>query len=200
MIADQWVETVIDEEIRASVEVRERLLEGDAIDRVALVAAVITHACANGKKVLIFGNGGSAADAQHIAAEFLGRFRRDRRPLPALALSADIASITAVGNDYTFQDVFKRQIEAHGAPGDVAIALSTSGKSENVIRGIQAATAKGMTTVGLSGEGGALRWEVQHPLCIPAADTARIQEGYMLLCHIICEIVERTLFDSGESL
>lgn len=200
MIADRWVETVIDEEIRASVEVRERLLEGDAVDRVALVAATVAHACANGKKVLIFGNGGSAADAQHIAAEFLGRFRRDRRPLPALALSADIASITAVGNDYTFDDVFKRQIEAHGAPGDVAIALSTSGMSENVIRGVQAATAKGMTTVGLSGEGGTLRWDVEYPLCIPAADTARIQEGYMLLCHIICEIVERTLFDPGESL
>src|SRR5947209_9724029 len=136
MIADQWVETVIDEEIRASIEVRERLLESAMIDRVALVAAVVTRACATGKKVLVFGNGGSAADAQHIAAEFLGRFRRDRRPLPALALSADIASITAVGNDYTFHDVFQRQIQAHGGPGDVAIALSTSGKSENVIRGV----------------------------------------------------------------
>lgn len=195
MIADQWIETSIGDEIRASIEVRQRLLDGDALERIGLVATLVTDACARGRKVLVFGNGGSAADAQHVAAEFLGRFRRDRRPLPALALSADIASITAVGNDYTFDEVFERQIEAHGVEGDVAIGLSTSGASENVIRGVRMARSKGMLTVGLSGDRGRLRDEVEYPLCVPAYDTARIQEGYMLICHIMCEVVERTLFE-----
>jgi D-sedoheptulose 7-phosphate isomerase len=195
-VADQWVDAAVREELQASVEVRQRLLEGDAVLRIGLVADAVSRACAAGGKVLVFGNGGSAADAQHVAAEFVGRFRRDRRPLPALALSADIASITAVGNDYAFKDVFQRQVEAHGVAGDVAIGLSTSGASENVIRGIRAARSKGLTTIGLSGNRGPLRHEAEHALCVPATDTARIQEAYMLICHIMCEIVERTLFES----
>ena len=194
-MADRWIETTIRDEIQESIDVRQRLLEVDTIKRIGVVAEVISRACANGGKVLVFGNGGSAADAQHIAAEFLGRFRRDRRPLPALALSADIASITAVGNDYTFADVFERQVRAHGVEGDVAIGFSTSGASENVLRGIRAASNKGLTTVGLSGERGQLREEVEHALCVPTRDTARIQEAYMLICHIMCEVVERTLFE-----
>jgi D-sedoheptulose 7-phosphate isomerase len=194
-VADQAAEAVIRQEIRDSVELRQRLLEGDSVQRLGDVADLVIHACGNGGKVLVFGNGGSAADAQHVAAEFLGRFRRDRRPLPALALSADIASITAVGNDYAFEDVFERQVEAHGLAGDIAIGLSTSGASENVIRGIRAARRKGMTTVAFSGDGGRLREEVEYALVIPAKDTARIQEAYMLLCHILCELVERKLFE-----
>jgi D-sedoheptulose 7-phosphate isomerase len=194
-VAEQWVEAAVHEEIRASIDVRQQLLDDDSVARIALVARVVSQACANGGKVLVFGNGGSAADALHIAAEFVGRFRRDRRPLPALALPADLASITAVGNDYAFEQVFERQVEAHGVSGDVAIGLSTSGASENVIRGIRAAKRNGLTTVGLSGNRGQLREEVEHPLCIPATDTARIQEAYMLICHIVCEIVERTLFE-----
>lgn len=194
-MAEPWIETTIRDEIQDSIDVRQRLLEADTVKRIGVVADVVSRACANGGKVLVFGNGGSAADAQHIAAEFLGRFRRDRRPLPALALSADIASITAVGNDYTFADVFERQVRAHGAEGDIAIGFSTSGASENVLRGIRAARSKGLTTVGLSGDRGQLKQEVEHPLCVPTADTARIQEGYMLICHIMCEVVERTLFE-----
>jgi D-sedoheptulose 7-phosphate isomerase len=196
-VSDRWIESAIRDEIRTSIEVRQELLEGDAVERIAHVAEVLSAACANGGKVLVFGNGGSAADAQHIAAEFVGRFRRDRRPLPALALSADIASITAVGNDYAFEAVFERQVEAHGVAGDVAIGLSTSGASENVIRGIRAAKRRGLTTVGVSGEAGSLRNEVEYALCIPATDTARIQEAYMLVCHMLCEVVERTLFGSA---
>jgi D-sedoheptulose 7-phosphate isomerase len=193
---DLWAtEAAIRDEIVESVAVRKRLLEGDAVQRIGAVAALMSRACSTGRKVLVFGNGGSAADAQHVAAEFLGRFRRDRRPLPALALTADVASITAVGNDYAFENVFERQVEAHGVAGDVAIGLSTSGASENVIRGIRAAKRSGLTTVGLSGERGPLREEVDHPLCVPATDTARIQEGYMLICHILCELVERSLFE-----
>jgi D-sedoheptulose 7-phosphate isomerase len=189
------VEEAVREEIRASIELRERLLDSEVVDAIARVADVVSRAYGNGNKLVVFGNGGSAADAQHVAAEFLGRFRRDRRPLPALALSADIASITAVGNDYEFEQVFERQINAHGVAGDVAIGLSTSGRSENVIRAVQAARNQRMTTVGLSGEAGQLRHEVDYALCVPSVDTARIQEAYMLICHIICELVESALFE-----
>jgi D-sedoheptulose 7-phosphate isomerase len=194
-VSTDWVQGVIRGEIEASVRLREQLLSSDAIHRIEFVCQVLSRSCGNGGKVIVFGNGGSAADAQHLAAEFVGRFRRDRQPLPALALSADIASITAVGNDYAFDHVFERQVVAHGVAGDVAIGLSTSGNSENVLRGIRAARRNGLITVGLSGESGQLREEVDHALCIPATDTARIQEAYMLICHIMCEIVERTLFE-----
>lgn len=192
---EQRPDSTITEEIRASIELRQQLLQSDTIERIGVISALITHAYERGGKVLIFGNGGSAADAQHVAAEFLGRFRRNRPPLSALALSADIASITAIGNDYAFDQVFERQVEAHGAAGDVAIGLSTSGASENVIRGIRAAKRKGLTTVGLSGDGGQLRHEVEYAVSIPATDTARIQEAYMLICHILAELVERSLFE-----
>ena len=199
-MCDHTVEAAIRDEIRASIEIRERMLDDDSVPRICLVADVVSACCSRGGKVLVFGNGGSAADAQHVAAEFLGRFRRDRRPLAALALSADIASITAVGNDYAYAEVFERQVEAHGCDGDVAIGLSTSGESENVVRAVRAARRKGLITVGFSGEGGRLRHEVDHAFCVPSTDTARIQEAYMLMCHLLCEVVERTLFEPASAL
>lgn len=199
-MADQLVQAAIREEIQDSIDLRVSLLETGIVEKVESIAGLISAGCAAGGKVLVFGNGGSAADAQHVAAEFVGRFRRNRRPLPALALSADIASVTAVGNDYDFAQVFERQVMAHGRSGDVAIGLSTSGNSENVIRAIRAARRQGLTTVGISGERGRLKDEAEHAICLPSPDTARVQEGYMLICHIVCEIVERTLFETDGTI
>lgn len=144
-----------------------------------------------GGKVLAFGNGGSAADAQHLAGELVGRFRRDRAALAALALTTDPSVITAVGNDMGYEAVFRRQVEAHGRPGDVAVAISTSGRSPNVVEAVRLARSLGMVTVGLTGRGGGqLAGLVDHLLDVPHADTARIQEVHGLVVHVLCEIVE----------
>jgi D-sedoheptulose 7-phosphate isomerase len=148
-----------------------------------------------GNKVLLFGNGGSAADAQHIAAEFVGRFAFERRALPALALSVNTSCVTAIGNDYGFDLVFSRQIEALGREGDVAIGISTSGNSQNVLQGLSAARKLGLSTVALTGcNGGKLKSAVDHCICAPSNETPRIQECHLLIGHIICELVERTIF------
>ncbi len=179
-----------------SVSTKQSLLESEVLDGVARVATVIVDAYRRGSKVVVFGNGGSAADAQHVAAELLGRFRLERRALPALALTENAPSLTAVANDYAFTHVFARQIEGLGQPGDVAIGISTSGASANVVSGLEAAKTKGMTTIALTGAGGGRLKEVaDHCLCAPASETARVQEEQVMLYHVICEIVERELFD-----
>jgi D-sedoheptulose 7-phosphate isomerase len=143
-------------------------------------------------KVLLCGNGGSAADSQHIAAEFVGRFKLERRGLPAIALSTDTSILTAIGNDYSIDRIFSRQIEALAQPGDIVIGLSTSGKSPNVVEAIKKATESGCLCIGfLGGSGGTLKDIVDIPLVIPSNDTPRIQECHILLGHIICDIVER---------
>ncbi len=148
-----------------------------------------------GGKILLFGNGGSAADAQHIAAEFVGRFIRERIPLPAIALTTDTSILTAIANDYGFEQVFARQVEALGKPGDVAIAISTSGNSPNVLEGVRAANAQGLTSVGLAGgDGGRLAGIVDVSIVVPSTNTARIQECHITIGHLFCEIVERLLF------
>jgi D-sedoheptulose 7-phosphate isomerase len=144
-----------------------------------------------GGRVLAFGNGGSAADAQHFVAELVGRMRRERAGLSAIALTTDPSIVTAVGNDMGFGAVFARQVEAHGRPGDVALGISTSGRSPNVVEGLRTARARGLLTVGLTGNGGgALAGLVDHLIDVPHPDTQRIQEVHSMVLHVLCEVVE----------
>ncbi len=144
-----------------------------------------------GGRVLAFGNGGSAADAQHLVAELVGRMRRTRAALSAIALTTDPSIVTAVGNDMGFAAVFGRQVEAHGRPGDVAVGISTSGRSPNVIEGLRAARARGLLTVGLTGNGGGdLAGIVDHLIDVPHPDAQRIQEVHAMVLHVLCEVVE----------
>lgn len=184
---------LIQNNIQASIKVKEGLLNNT--DIISKVAKVIINAYRDAKKVILFGNGGSAADAQHIAAELVGKYYKDRRPLPAEALTVNTSSLTAIGNDYGFERIFARQVEALGNPGDVAIGISTSGNSLNVIGGIRAAKNRGMITIGLTGlDGGRLKNEVDYCICVPSKDTPRIQEAHILIGHIWCELIERALF------
>ena len=188
--------------IGASIAVKQQLLaDHDLIAMVSRVTGVLIDALRAANKVVLFGNGGSAADAQHIAAEFVGRFAFDRPALPALALSVNTSCVTAIGNDYGFDLVFSRQIEALGRRGDVAIGISTSGKSANVLRGMATAKKIGLHTVGLAGSGGgALAGAVDHCICAPSSETPRIQECHILIGHIISELVEQTIFHEESSL
>ena len=160
-------------------------------DRIVQVANLVATAFREGHKVLLFGNGGSATDAAHIAAEFVGRYHRERAPLPAIALATDIAAITCIANDYGYDELFARQIRAHGQKGDIAIAISTSGNSPNVLKGVEAARAVGLTTIAWTGgSGGKLAGMVDHPFVVPSKVTARIQESHITLGHVLCELVE----------
>ena len=166
-----------------------------AAGSIAAAAELISAALRGGSKLLAFGNGGSASDAQHLAAELAGRYDRERPALPALALTANSSDLTAIGNDYGFEQVFARLIEAHGRPGDVAIAISTSGNSENVLRGVAAARARGMRCIGLTGKGGGkLASRVEIAVVVPSDTTARIQEAHGTIVHVLCELVEEALF------
>ena len=182
--------------IEASLTVKQRLLaSAEVVSTIATVCEVVAGALEDGCKLLLFGNGGSAADAQHIAAELVGRFAFDRPALPALALSVNTSCVTAIGNDYGFDKVFSRQIEALGRRGDVAIGISTSGNSPNVLLGVSAARDMGLHAIGLTNQtGGKLRDEVDHCICVPSDETPRIQECHILIGHIIAELVEQALF------
>ena len=170
----------------------------DHADRIATVAQLLVTAFRAGHKVLLFGNGGSATDAAHIAAEFVGRYKRERAPLPAIALATDIAAITCIANDYGFDELFARQVRAHGQQGDIAIAISTSGNAPNVLKGIAAARECGMITVAWTGgTGGKLAGLVDHPFIVPSTVTARIQESHITLGHVLCELVEETLLGTA---
>lgn len=161
----------------------------------AVVARVLTDALKGGSKVLLCGNGGSAADAQHIAAELAGRLRRERPGLPAIALTVNASILTAVSNDYGYDLVFARQVEALGQAGDVLIGISTSASSPNVVRALIAARDNGLTTIGLTGRGGGdMEEHCDHILKAPASDTQRVQEVHMAIGHVICELVESELF------
>ena len=150
----------------------------------------------NGNKVLLMGNGGSAADSQHIAAEFVGRFKKERKGLPAIALTTDTSILTSVGNDYSFDEIFVRQIEALAHPSDLVVGISTSGNSENVIKGILKAKEIGCYTVGLLGkDGGKLKDLVDLSIVVPSNNTPRIQECHILIGHIVCEIVDMELIN-----
>jgi D-sedoheptulose 7-phosphate isomerase len=163
-------------------------------ERIAAVARELCAALEAGRKVLLYGNGGSAADCQHIAAEWVGRFRRERRPLAAIALTTDTSILTSIANDYGYDQVFTRQIRALGQSGDLAIAISTSGNSPNVLAATEAAGALGMITVGLTGsDGGKLAGLVRHHLNVPHRSTARVQEIHIMVGHILCELVDAHL-------
>ncbi|MDD5508438.1 MAG: D-sedoheptulose 7-phosphate isomerase [Bacteroidales bacterium] len=182
--------------IQESIQVKEQILQ-DArlLSTIEEVVTLCVHSFQRGNKVLFCGNGGSAADAQHLAAELSGRFYYDRPPLPAEALHVNTSYLTAVANDYSFDEVFARILKGTGRTGDVLIALSTSGNSRNVIQALQAARENGIATVGLTGESGGL----MKPLCdylinVPSGDTPRIQEAHILIGHIVCQLVESALF------
>lgn len=179
--------------IAASIATKQALAQD--LDASMAVGLALVEAYREGGKLLIFGNGGSAADAQHIAAEFVGRFYLDRRALPAMALSVNTSAVTAIGNDFGFESLFARQVEAFGKRGDVAIGLSTSGNSANVVAGLRAAREGGLVTVALVGaSGGRMAEFADHVVTVPSSDTPRIQESHILLGHIWSEMVEQALF------
>jgi len=179
--------------IEESMDVLSTMLRDIGLLTVAARAAeTVSAALTANRRVLLFGNGGSAADATHVAAEFVGRFKCDREAVAAISLTDNTSSLTAIANDYAYDRVFARQIEAFRRPGDVALALSTSGRSANVLRGLETATARGLRTIAFTGASGADCSELAE-LCvrIPSVETARVQECTMILCHAICEWVER---------
>jgi D-sedoheptulose 7-phosphate isomerase len=187
--------------VREHMAVAAQLLEPAQRDAIECAAALVADSLRSGGKVLLFGNGGSAADAIHLAGEFVGRFMRERRSLPAVALTANPANVTAIANDYGFERVFARQIEGLGGPDDIAIAISTSGNSPNVLAGIEAARLAGMRTVALTGAGGAaLREAVDVCIAVPSGSTPRIQEAHGLVGHIICDLVEGAVTAPSRSL
>lgn len=168
------------------------------VPTVAQIAERIADALANGNKLLVAGNGGSAADAQHIAAEFLGRFYIERRPMPAHALSVNTSALTAIGNDYGFDDVFARQLRALAHPGDVAVGISTSGNAANVVTALEAAREMGVVSVAMTGSrGGRAREVAEHWVGVPSDDTPRIQEAHIAIGHIWSAMVEAALFGEG---
>jgi D-sedoheptulose 7-phosphate isomerase len=188
-------EDLVRARITESVEVKQQLLE-DAHVRFAVdLADLLVERLRAGGKVMLCGNGGSSADASHLAAELLGRFKLDRDPLPALSLTDNVPSITAIANDIGYERSFSRQVRGLGRAGDVLIGISTSGTSANVLDAVQAARDAGIRTVGFTGaSGGPLAESTELCLRVPSEDTARIQEGYMLVGHTVCELVERALF------
>ena len=188
---DEMQANVIESHINESIHVVLQL--NQRIESIVTIAGVWTAALRSGGKVLFCGNGGSAADCQHLAGELVGRFQKERRALPSMTLT-DTAILTAVGNDYGYEHVFERQVSAHGREGDVLVAVSTSGESANVIRAVRKAKELGMTTVAFTGSRGRLRGMTDHALCVPSVSTPRIQEAYMVAGHIICGLVEEALF------
>jgi D-sedoheptulose 7-phosphate isomerase len=176
-----------------SLAVKDRSVK-ENLDKLNTGAQSLAECLASDRKVLIFGNGGSAADAQHIAAEFVNRFAIERPPLAAIALTTDTSILTSIGNDYRFDDIFSKQIHALGKKGDVAWAISTSGNSSNVLKGIEAAGEKEMATIAMTGRGGRLASMADLSLTVMSDSTARIQETHLIMAHILCELVERILF------
>ena len=178
----------------AAVAAHERARRRDTAPLFEAAAAIVKAVKAGGK-VLVFGNGGSAADAQHVAAELVGRLERERGAIAAVALSSDSSILTAVANDYGFERVFARQVEALGAPGDVFVAISTSGRSANILRAIEAARARSLRVVGFTGEnGGEMAALCDFCLQVPSAETPRIQEGHSVLGHLLCALVEQGMY------
>lgn len=181
----------IDKHLALTIQVKEELL-----DEIVKSAEMIIAALKRGNKLLLCGNGGSAADAQHIAAEFIGRFVRERRSLPAIALTTDTSALTAIGNDYGFTQVFARQVEGLAVKGDVLIAISTSGDSSNVLMAVEVAHENGCSVIGLTGAtGGKLSAVSDICLNVPVTETARIQEMHLLIEHLLCDLADKALAD-----
>ncbi len=191
--------TYIKEQIADSAATKQNILEDQALlETIASVAKACVDVYQNGKKTLLAGNGGSAADAQHIAAELVGRYGFDRPSIPSLALTTDTSNLTAIGNDYGYDKVFSRQLEGMAQTGDLFIGISTSGNSQNVINAFESAALKGVTTVALVGrDGGAMAQMADYAIIVPSNATPRIQESHILIGHILCDIIEKTLFGEG---
>jgi len=186
----------IKQAIQNSIQLKQNILKNhELLSTISKVSQEIIQAFKNDKKVLLCGNGGSAADAQHIAAELSGRFYFDRDPLFAEALHVNTSYITAVANDYSYDEVYSRLVKAKGRPGDVLIGISTSGNSKNIIKALEVANKIGMITVGMTGESGGKIIDIcKYLINVPSKDTPRIQEAHIMIGHIICEIVEKELF------
>ena len=191
----------IKNQIQASIDTKQNILNDEALmQTIAEVGQACVDLYQNGKKTLLAGNGGSAADAQHIAAELVGRYGFDRPSIPSIALTTDTSNLTAIGNDYGYDKVFSRQMEGMGSEGDLFIGISTSGNSENIINAINAAKAKGVTTVALVGrDGGEMARLADFSIIVPSNATPRIQESHILIGHMICDIIEKELFGDGVS-
>jgi D-sedoheptulose 7-phosphate isomerase len=187
----------IKQAIAASIEVKQNILaNAEMLQLIETVSSLIAEAFVNGNKVLFCGNGGSAADAQHLAAEFTGRFYSDRNPLPAEALHVNTSFVTAVANDYSYDEIYQRAIKAHGKSGDVLIAISTSGNSKNCLLAMQEAQKRNMLVVALTGaSGGKMKEHCHYLFNVPSADTPRIQEAHILIGHTICQLVEEMLIE-----
>jgi len=187
-------ETRVREILEESARVKLALAQQTA-GPIAAAAAMVASVFRAGGKLLLFGNGGSAADAQHIAGELTGRFHRERQALPAIALSANTSDLTAIGNDYGYEHVFARLVAAYGRDGDAALAISTSGNSPNVLAAVREARSRGLRTIGLTGcGGGKLAPAVDVAVVVPSDDTQRIQESHIAVGHVLCELVEEALF------
>jgi len=187
------VKNIILNILEDSIEAKRRCIE-NSIDNIIKAADMLAACLTRGNKILIFGNGGSAADAQHLAAEFVNRFQIERPPLAAVALTTDTSILTSIGNDYQFDDIFSKQVEALGRQGDIAWGISTSGNSANVIQAIKAARKIGMSTIGMTGRAGELAGCVDLVFGVASDVTARIQESHITLSHILCDLVDRMLF------
>lgn len=188
---------MIKKHIKESISVKKKILENDIIiNEIDKISKICIQAYKNGNKLLFAGNGGSAADSQHIAGEFVSRFYFDRPGLSAIALTTDTSILTAIGNDYGYDQLFSRQIEAVGCKGDIFFGISTSGNSKNIIEGLKKAKENKLITVGFSGEsGGDMQNLCDYCINIPSSDTPRIQESHILVGHIICYIVEKKMFE-----
>ena len=198
---DIFMINYIKEQIQASIDTKQNILNDvKLMETIAEVSRECVRLYKEGKKTLLAGNGGSAADAQHIAAELVGRYGFDRPSIPSIALTTDTSNLTAIGNDYGYDKVFSRQMEGMGSEGDLFIGISTSGNSENIINAIHAAKAKGVQTVALVGrDGGEMARIADHAIIVPSNDTPRIQESHILIGHMICDIIEKELFGDGVS-
>lgn len=190
----------LDDELAAHIAA----VQGTAAESAAVISDIVARLCScfeQGGKLLICGNGGSAADAQHFAAEFMNRFRRDRRPWPAIALSSDTSVLTSIANDAVYDDVFSRQVEALGRPGDMLLAISTSGGSANVLAALEAARRSGLVRVGFTGAAGAERMATRCDvlLAVPSTDTARIQECHEFVYHVVAGMVESRLLETAQA-
>ena len=190
-------EANIVKQIEDSIKLK-KYLQQEAKNLMAM-ADLLVNAFRKGNKVLLFGNGGSAADAQHIACELAGKFYLDRAPLPAIALTTNTSALTAIGNDYGYEKVFARQVKSLVKQGDVVIGISTSGNSPSVLRGVEEAKHLGATTIAFTGRGGKLKKLADHVLSVPSVDTPRIQEAHITAGHIICYLVEQALFRNRKS-
>ena len=188
---------LIEHFVTESLRVKSEFFQNNAT-LIADTAEKMAQALRDGRKILLFGNGGSAADAQHIAAEFVGRFIPDRIPLPALSLTTDSSALTSLANDYGYNAVFSRQVQALGNTGDIAIGISTSGNSPNVLEAMDVARTKGLLTIGFTGEsGGKMNGRTDVLFRVPSGMTARIQETHITLGHVLCELIDRELFPNA---